>query len=78
MKKFKGIVISKKSEKTLMVRVDRKMSHPIYKKVMKGSKKFLVDENKKVNVGDFVEIVETKPISKRKHFKIAKLIKEKQ
>lgn len=76
MKKLKGIVISMKSEKTVVVRVDTKMSHPIYKKVMKRSKKFLVDETKKVNVGDFVEIVETKPISKKKHFKITKLIKE--
>lgn len=76
MKKLKGIVISKKSEKTVVVRVDSKMSHPIYKKVMVRSKKLLVDESKKVNLGDFVEIIESRPISKRKHFKIEKLIKE--
>lgn len=78
MKKLKGIVISKKMNKTVVVRVDRKMAHPVYKKVIKRSKKFLVDETKKVEIGDYVLIAETKPISKLKHFKVVKLVKEKE
>ncbi len=76
MRKLKGVVTSKKMTGTITVSVERKMAHPVYTKVVKRLKKYLVDENKKVNVGDFVEIVETKPISKSKHFKIAKIIKE--
>jgi small subunit ribosomal protein S17 len=71
-KTISGVVVSDKMEETVVVRVDRYEKHPKYQKYIKSSKRYMVHnpENKK-KVGDKVEIVETKPISKTKRFIIA-------
>ncbi|MBS91998.1 MAG: 30S ribosomal protein S17 [Rickettsiales bacterium] len=64
---MKGVVISDKSDKTIKVLVNRKVMHPVYKKYIKRSKKYLVhDENNKFKTGQAVTIQENKPISKTK------------
>tara|TARA_B100001123_G_scaffold390457_1_gene468052 strand:- start:2118 stop:2354 length:237 start_codon:yes stop_codon:yes gene_type:complete len=68
---LKGKVISDKSEKTIVVLVERKYQHPFLKKVVKGRKKYHAhDENNKFKIGDTVNIVESKPYSKNKRFKV--------
>ncbi len=76
-KRRKAIVIKIIDERTAKVEVERKAPHPLYKKIVKSHKKYLVDINqKKINVNDSVIIEETNPISKRKSFKIVKVIKK--
>ena len=66
-----GVVVSDKMEKTVVVSVSRFIKHPLYGKYYKVSKKYKThDEENKYKVGDNVKIVETKPISKDKHFKV--------
>ena len=63
----KGVVVSDKSEKTVIVRVDRRVSHPIYKKTIRRSNKYAAhDEQSQFKVGDMVQIIESRPISKTK------------
>lgn len=75
MKQFKGTVITKKTEKTATVLVERLWQHPLYKKRIKRSKKYLVHDDLGVKEGDRVIIQECRPMSKRKKFKIVKIIK---
>jgi small subunit ribosomal protein S17 len=64
---LQGVVVSDKADKTITVLVERKVMHPIYKKFVKNSKKYLAhDETKKAKLGEKVEIIECRPISKRK------------
>lgn len=75
---FKGRVISNKSEKTINVLVKTYKKCPIYKKRVKYSKKYLVhDEQNKANAGDKVKIMETRPLSKKKHFRLFEIIEKK-
>ena len=74
MKRFVGKVISTKSQKTAKVLVERLWLHPIYKKRVKRSKKYLVHDEVGVKVGDKVIIQETRPISKKKRFKIVEVL----
>jgi small subunit ribosomal protein S17 len=76
MKKLKGQVIAVKSKLTATVRVDRSWRHPIYRKILKRSSKFLCHNEIKVQVGDQVELLSVPPISKRKHYIIKKIIKK--
>jgi len=76
MKKFSGRVISTKMKKTATVEVVRLVAHPIYKKRMKTKKKFHVHDELGVKVGDRVIIVETRPISKTKKWKIIEVMKK--
>ena len=70
---LKGIVVSDKMDKTVVVSVTRFVKHPLYGKFYKVSKKYKAhDEENKYKVGDNVEIVETRPISKDKHFRVVK------
>lgn len=70
-KTLKGKVVSDKMDKTIVVSVTRFVEHPKYKKRVKISKKYKAhDEGNTKKVGDIVEIEETKPISKDKHFKV--------
>ncbi len=70
-KTFTGIVVSTKMSKTVVVQIERKFRHPLYKKVITKHKKFLAHcENEAIKEGDTVTIQETKPISKNKHFMI--------
>jgi len=70
-----GVVIGNKMKKTVTVLVERQVRHPLYKKTIKRKKKFLVhDEYEKCRVGDMVKIVETRPISKRKRWRIQEIV----
>lgn len=74
-----GRVVSAKSEKTVTVKVDRRIAHPVYKKQYTKSNKFHVhDEKSEAQVGDLVEAVETRPISKTKTWKLAKIVEKAQ
>ena len=66
-----GIVVSDKENKTIKVLVERKYQHPLFKKVLKGKKKYSAhDEKNKFKKGDKVSIVECKPYSKSKKFEV--------
>ena len=68
---LKGKIISSKSNKTVVVLVERKYQHPLLKKIIKSKKKYHAhDEKNKFKSGDMVSIEETKPYSKKKHFKV--------
>lgn len=68
---LKGVVVSDKMQKTIVVSVSRFIKHPLYGKYYKVSKKYKAhDEENAHKVGDNVEIVETRPISKDKRFKV--------
>ena len=70
-KTLKGVVISDKMDKTIVVSVSRFVKHPLYGKYYKISKKYKAhDESNKYKTGDKVEILETRPISKDKKFKV--------
>ena len=70
-KTLKGVVVSDKMQKTIVVSVTRFVKHPKYGKYYKVSKKYKAhDEENKYKTGDKVEIVETRPISKDKKFKV--------
>jgi small subunit ribosomal protein S17 len=70
-----GTVSSSKVDKTIVVTVRERKTHPLYRKQYTVSKKFMAhDENNDANVGDKVSIVETRPISKRKSHKLEQVI----
>ena len=75
MKQLQGTVISDKMIQSAVVKVDRKYAHPLYRKIIKRSKKYLVDNQIKAKKGDKVLIQGCRPLSKRKSFKIVKVIK---
>ena len=76
MKRIKlrnGVVVSNSMDKSIVVLVETKYKHPLYKKTVKRSKKFIVhDENNECQIGDRVEITECRPLSKRKCHRIVK------
>ena len=64
---LQGVVVSAKQDKTVVVSVERQVMHPVYKKIVKKSKKFAAhDENNQYKVGDIVSIEESRPYSKTK------------
>jgi len=66
---LQGIVVSDTCDKTVIVRVERRVMHPVYKKFVTHSKKYAVhDEHNSFHTGDVVQIEESRPISKRKHW----------
>ena len=70
-----GIVTSTKMQKTITVKVETKFKHPLYRKLVIHTKKYHVhDENQYANLGDKVEIMETRPISKTVNWTISKVI----
>ena len=70
-----GVVVSDKMQKTVTVLVERQFPHPLYGKVIKRSKKYLAhDPEEKYKLGDVVEIIESRPISKRKRFRVLRLV----
>ncbi|HBG81328.1 TPA: 30S ribosomal protein S17 [candidate division CPR2 bacterium] len=75
-RKFKGVVVSNKMDKTAVVRVDRLKTHPIYKKRFKVSKNFKIHDAENIlKPGDLVEFEETKPISKDKKWVLTNVVK---
>lgn len=72
-----GTVVSDKMNKTITVRVERRVKHPLYGKVIRLSKKYHAhDENNECQVGDVVVIEECRPISKHKTWKLARLVEK--
>lgn len=70
-----GVVSSNKMEKTITVLVERKVIHPIYGKFLKKSKKYTAhDETNECNEGDIVKIMETRPLSKNKRWRLVEII----
>src|SRR3972149_4014317 len=71
----RGVVVSDAGDKTIVVKVDTIKAHPKYKKFVRRSAKFHAhDEQNSAKVGDVVRIVETRPISKRKHWRLAAIV----
>ncbi len=75
-KVMEGVVVSDKMQKTVVVKVERRLLHPLYKKTVKKYKKFKVhDPKEEAKVGDRVLIIESRPYSKEKHFCLFKVVK---
>ena len=71
----RGVVVSDKGDKTIVVKVDVIKSHPKYKKVVRRTRKFHAhDEQNSAGVGDVVRIVESRPLSKTKHWRLAEVL----
>ncbi|KAA3625647.1 MAG: 30S ribosomal protein S17 [Bacteroidetes bacterium] len=74
-KQIVGVVSSNKMDKTISVMVQRRLKHPIYGKYVKKTKKFIAhDEKNDCNEGDTVRIMETRPLSKRKRWRLVEII----
>jgi len=72
-----GHVVSNKMDKTITVTVERKLRHPLYGKFMKKQSKFVVhDEKQECRIGDKVRIEETRPLSKRKRWRLTEVIEK--
>ena len=70
-----GVVVSDKMDKTIVVLVERRTTHPLYHKIIKKSEKFHVhDEENSAGRGDFVRIVETRPLSKQKRWRLLEVL----
>ncbi|MDQ6676603.1 MAG: 30S ribosomal protein S17 [Acidobacteriota bacterium] len=71
-----GEVVSTKMEKTIVVAVSRRVAHPLYKRIVKKRKKFYAhDETGDAKMGDIVRIIECRPLSKLKHWKLGDVIR---
>lgn len=76
-KLFTGIVESNKMEKTIVVRVTNKVLHPLYKKYVTRSKKYMAhDENSEAGIGDTVRIIESRPMSKNKKWTMTEIVEK--
>ena len=72
-----GVVVSDKMDKTIVVAVKDRVKHPLYKKILKRTKKFKAhDENNEAGIGDRVEIMETRKISKDVNWRLVKIIEK--
>jgi small subunit ribosomal protein S17 len=70
-----GVVVSDKMNKTVLVRIDRRVRHPLYKKTVARSNKLAAhDENNDAHVGDTVRVVETRPTSKSKRWRLLEIV----
>lgn len=76
-KVYRGTVVSDKMDKTITVVVETKKTHPLYGKRVKYSKKFKAhDENNEAKIGDVVTIMETRPLSATKRFRLLKIVEK--
>jgi small subunit ribosomal protein S17 len=74
-KERQGVVVSDANDKTIVVRIERRTTHPLYGKSMVRTKKYHVhDEANEAGVGDTVRITETRPISKNKRWRLAEIV----
>ena len=72
-----GIVVSNAQDKTIVVKVNRRLRHPLYGKFINKSKNFQAhDENNSCNVGDEVRIIESRPLSKNKKWRLLETVKQ--
>ena len=76
-KVLRGVVVSNKMDKTGVVEITRKVPHPIYKKVVTKTSRFKFhDENNECSIGDTIEVMETRPLSKDKYFRLVRVIEK--
>ena len=76
-RRLTGVVVSDKMEKTIVVNVERSIRHPLYKKVLRRSKRYQAhDDTGTAKQGDTVEIIETKPISANKRWALVQVLKK--
>lgn len=76
-RKINGVVVSTKMDKTIVVEVTLTIKHPVYKKYYKKNNKFKAhDESNQCEVGDSVEIIESRPISKHKNFSLVRIVEK--
>ena len=72
-----GVVVSDKMDKTIVVAVKDSVQHPLYKKILKRTKKFKAhDENNEAGIGDTVQIMETRPLSKMKRWRLVEIVEK--
>ena len=72
-----GKVVSNKMEKTIVVAIEDSVKHPLYKKIMKRTIKFKAhDENNECSIGDKVRIMETRPLSKDKRWRLVEIVEK--
>jgi small subunit ribosomal protein S17 len=70
-----GVVVSEKMDKTVLVQIDRKVRHPLYKKTVRRSNKLAAhDESNDAHVGDTVRVMETRPLSKTKRWRVVEVV----
>ena len=72
-----GIVVSDKMDKTIIVAIRERVKHPLYGKIVNRTKKFKVhDENNECGIGDKVRVMETRPLSKDKHWRLVEIVEK--
>ncbi len=72
-----GVILKNRMQKTVVVRVERALMHPLYKKEIKTGKKYYAhDEKNECEIGDVVRIMETRPLSKLKRWRVVEIIKK--
>jgi small subunit ribosomal protein S17 len=72
-----GKVVSNKMDKSIIVAIERKVKHPIYKKYFKKTTKFMAhDQNNIASIGDLVKIMETRPLSARKRWRLVEIVEK--
>ena len=72
-----GVVVSDKRDKTIVVAIKTKVRHPLYGKMVNRTRKFKAhDENNECGIGDTVKIMETRPLSKDKHWRLVEIIEK--
>ncbi len=72
-----GRVISNKMQKSIVVAIERKIAHPIYKKYYRRTSTLMVhDEKREAGVGDLVKVMETRPLSKRKRWRLIEIVEK--
>jgi len=72
-----GVVVSSKMDKTISVAIERKVPHPIYKKYFKKTTKLMAhDEKQESGLGDKVKIMETRPLSKNKRWRLVEIVEK--
>jgi small subunit ribosomal protein S17 len=72
-----GVVVSNKMDKSIVLKVERKVKHPLYGKFVKKSTKFMAhDEKNECNIGDTVRIMETRPLSKNKCWRLVEIVEK--
>lgn len=69
-----GVVVSAKAAKTVVVAVERMVRHPLYRKTIRRTTRFLVHDEKGCGTGDTVRIVETRPLSRRKRWRVEEIV----
>jgi len=74
-----GKVVSNKADKTIVVTIERQVAHPIYKRYFKQTKKIMAhDEKNECNIGDTVKVIESRPLSARKRWRLVEIIQRAQ